>query len=335
MASGYVKIYGSILGSSIWAEESDTRIVWITMLAMADAEGKVEASESGLARFANVTVERCRAALRRLADPDLDSKSPEYGGRRVEKVDGGWLILNYLKYREMRSPKQVAAAERQRAFRERNGAVTGVTSNESHSDVCATVAVAVDESVKPAVDDAAIVAELSVTGIWIARWANAAIAERWGEQVNVLRFDQAEQMAADLVLDGVSYEVVRDSIGQQCRKMSKPPSTPSYFLPGIRQAWQVELSRRDFKGAGLARAVAGQSSHGDPGSILVAIKHLAVEHQTQGSGIVRRIARQEVAKMGERVLAAFDAVGGAESILGANGQSWGFLVRDFGKALHG
>ena len=36
MSSGYVKIYGSILGSSVWAEAPSTRIVWITMLALAD-----------------------------------------------------------------------------------------------------------------------------------------------------------------------------------------------------------------------------------------------------------------------------------------------------------
>ncbi len=116
--TGYVKIYGSILGSSIWAEAMPTRIVWITMLAMADEHGKVEASTSGLARFANVTLAECREALKALAAPDTDSRTPDNDGRRVEKVDGGWLILNYLKYREMRSPKQVAEAERKARWRE-------------------------------------------------------------------------------------------------------------------------------------------------------------------------------------------------------------------------
>ncbi len=142
--SGYVKIYGSILGSSIWAEALPTRIVWITMLALADQNGRVEASVSGLARFANVTVKDCRKALVALASPDPDSKSPEHEGRRVEKVDGGWTILNYLKYREMRSPKQVADAERQKRWREGQRDA----SQESQS-VAATVDV--DEAVSVAV----------------------------------------------------------------------------------------------------------------------------------------------------------------------------------------
>lgn len=118
--SGYVKIYGSILGSSVWSETPTTRIVWITLLAMADQFGHVEASVSGLARFANVSTQECRKALAALSAPDPDSKSPEFEGRRVEKWERGWTILNYLTYREMRTPKQVADAERQATRREEN-----------------------------------------------------------------------------------------------------------------------------------------------------------------------------------------------------------------------
>ena len=133
--SGYVKIYGSILGSSVWAEAPTTRIVWITMLAMADATGKVEASVSGLARFANVTMAEARKALEALAAPDEDSKSKEYEGRRVKPTDGGWLILNYLKYREMRSAKQVAEALRKADYRARTTASdSGDMSQKSHGN---------------------------------------------------------------------------------------------------------------------------------------------------------------------------------------------------------
>ena len=113
----YVKLFGSILDSSIWAEEMPTRIVWITMLAMADAEGIVHASPSGLARRACVTPAECKAALKVLMAPDVESKSQEYGGRRIERVDGGWILLNYKKYRELRTRQQVMDAARQRRHR--------------------------------------------------------------------------------------------------------------------------------------------------------------------------------------------------------------------------
>ena len=36
----YVKLWSDLLDSSLWVQESpETRIVWITLLAMADADG--------------------------------------------------------------------------------------------------------------------------------------------------------------------------------------------------------------------------------------------------------------------------------------------------------
>ena len=97
----YVKLFSSILDSTIWAEGPETRIVWITMLAMADKDGDVRASASGLARRANVTPEAAHAAVEQLLAPDADSATPDYEGRRIEAQDGGWHILNYVKYREI------------------------------------------------------------------------------------------------------------------------------------------------------------------------------------------------------------------------------------------
>ena len=97
----YVKLFSSILDSTIWAEGPETRIVWITMLAMADKDGDVRCSPSGLARRANVTPEAAHAAVEQLLAPDADSATHDYEGRRIEAQGGGWHILNYVKYREI------------------------------------------------------------------------------------------------------------------------------------------------------------------------------------------------------------------------------------------
>lgn len=115
----FVKLFGSILDSSIWGEDNDTRILWITMLVMADANGVVRASTSGLVRRAHVSEEAFRRSIKILESPDLDSKNQDYGGRRVEKVDGGWMVLNYKKYREIRTMTQLRDAERQQRKRDR------------------------------------------------------------------------------------------------------------------------------------------------------------------------------------------------------------------------
>lgn len=98
--SGYTKLFSSIIASTIWREDNDTRIVWITMLAMADRYGVVEASVPGLADMARVTVDGARRSILKLSSPDPDSRSHEYDGRRIEEVEGGWRILNHGRYRE-------------------------------------------------------------------------------------------------------------------------------------------------------------------------------------------------------------------------------------------
>lgn len=98
---GFTKLFGTLITSTIWREDDKTRVVWITMLAMADKWGVVPASVPGLAAVANVETEDCRAALVRLSSPDADSRTKEREGRRIEEVDGGWRILNYAKYRAM------------------------------------------------------------------------------------------------------------------------------------------------------------------------------------------------------------------------------------------
>ena len=96
----YTKLDNGIVNSSIWCATSDTRIVWITLLAMSDAEGLVETSVPGLARIANVSIESCRTAIDYLQAPDPDSRSKEHQGRRIEQIAAGWFIINKAKYRD-------------------------------------------------------------------------------------------------------------------------------------------------------------------------------------------------------------------------------------------
>ena len=99
----YTKLFNSIITSTIWTEDDKTRIVWITMLAMADKNGEIQGSVPGLARVAGVPTEDCRAALAKFMMPDLDSRTKDDEGRRIEEIDGGWAMLNHAKYRAMAS----------------------------------------------------------------------------------------------------------------------------------------------------------------------------------------------------------------------------------------
>ncbi len=143
----YVKVHASILDSSVWLEDDRTRIVWFTLMAMANRDGIVEASVPGLANRARVPRRSCEAALEIFMAPDPDSRTPDHDGRRLEKVPGGWRLLNYEPYREKDSIEDAKAknAERQRRFRERHGDVTlrnvtDVTERDSNVTVTAPYA---------------------------------------------------------------------------------------------------------------------------------------------------------------------------------------------------
>lgn len=120
----FVKLDCGIIHSSLWAEDSDTKICWITLLLLADATGFVRAAASAIAREAGISAAAGRRALDLFSSPDDESRTPDNQGKRIEKIDGGYRVLNYEKYRE----RDYTNAERQRRYRQSRNTVTPVTS---------------------------------------------------------------------------------------------------------------------------------------------------------------------------------------------------------------
>lgn len=125
----YTKLHQSILESTVWSEDSDTRVVWITLLAMADRHGEVTSTIPGLARRANVTLEACQIALSKFLGPDPFSRTPDEDGRRLVPIDGGWHLLNYDKYRleASKDDRKAKNAARAKRYRDRKRNAESVT----------------------------------------------------------------------------------------------------------------------------------------------------------------------------------------------------------------
>ncbi len=99
-SGGFTLLWESILHSSIWVKESkETRLVWVTLLAKKDSQGRVTMSEVGLADLAKVTPAECKKSLEILLSPDKDDTSGVEEGRRLRKIPGGWEIVNHDDYR--------------------------------------------------------------------------------------------------------------------------------------------------------------------------------------------------------------------------------------------
>ena len=144
----FVKLDCGILNSTIWVDRL-ARELFITSLLMAEPRelieampqitvgqleytgwsvppgwyGFVEAAGPGIIARAGLDdrgplFAAAMEALTRLGDPEPDSRSHAFVGRRLVRVDGGFVVLNYIQYRE----KDSTAAERSRRWRERQKA---------------------------------------------------------------------------------------------------------------------------------------------------------------------------------------------------------------------
>jgi len=140
----FVKLDCGMLTSTLWIDR-EAREMMITALLMARPQeiaepmptikirslepddfivppgwyGFVPAAGSGIARSACLEIEPALDALERLAAVDQESRTPDHEGRRMVRVDGGFLILNYDKYRR----KDHTAPERMRRFRDKQKGV--------------------------------------------------------------------------------------------------------------------------------------------------------------------------------------------------------------------
>jgi len=136
----FVKLDCGMLDSTIWLDR-EARELFITALLMAVPfelkepapqirvqsleetgfivppgwYGRVEAAGSGIIHRAGMELQAGMAALVRLGEPEVDSRTPDFEGRRLVRVAGGYLALNFARYRE----KDHTAAERSKRYRQR------------------------------------------------------------------------------------------------------------------------------------------------------------------------------------------------------------------------
>lgn len=145
----YNKLFTKILDSSIWLAPDPVRLVWITLIAAMDEDGNcMFACAANVAARARVTVEQAEQALAAFEAPDRNSGDPENEGRRIERIPGGWHLLNAHKYRAMVTKAIIREQTRQRTakYRQRDAHVTHCDASERKSDVSVTPSGALAEA---------------------------------------------------------------------------------------------------------------------------------------------------------------------------------------------
>jgi hypothetical protein len=139
-AMPFVKLDTGILDSTLWIEKNQ-RDVFLTALLMAEPRefseslaqievdsmaetgfvvppgwyGFCAAAGAGIVRRSLTEHFAGMDALRALGNPDQESRSKAFEGRRMIRINGGYLILNFMSYRD----RDYGAAERMRKLRAR------------------------------------------------------------------------------------------------------------------------------------------------------------------------------------------------------------------------
>jgi hypothetical protein len=146
----YNKLFTKILDSSIWLAPDPHRLVWITLVAAMDEDSNAMfACAENLALRARVSLEDTKEAVQAFESPDPYGQEQEYSGRRIERIPGGWHILNGPKYRSMitRGLMREQNRERVRRFRERKAGSHVTPQSDSNVTVMQSEALAVSISV--------------------------------------------------------------------------------------------------------------------------------------------------------------------------------------------
>jgi hypothetical protein len=126
----WTPLFSKIVDSSIWTEPDFVVKVFLTMLALKDADQVVRYNAYGLAQRAHKTEKEVLDALKILSSPDKKRIEPQpHDGRRIQRVEDGWLLLNGQQYEDlMRSVNRKAykaAKQREYRLKKRGTAIAG------------------------------------------------------------------------------------------------------------------------------------------------------------------------------------------------------------------
>lgn len=118
----WAPLFSKIVDSSIWREPDAVVKVFITMLAKKGSDHIVRANAYMIGEWSKKSEKEVLDALKVLSSPDKRRIEPQpFDGRRIQKVEDGWLILNGQHYEDemRRVSRRAYKARKAREYRER------------------------------------------------------------------------------------------------------------------------------------------------------------------------------------------------------------------------
>jgi hypothetical protein len=102
----WTPLFSKIVDSSLWSAPDFVCKVFVTMMALKDADQVVRYNAYALGKKCwpgdPKAEKRALEALKYLSSPDKERIEPQpHEGRRIQKVEGGWLLLNGQEYEDL------------------------------------------------------------------------------------------------------------------------------------------------------------------------------------------------------------------------------------------
>jgi len=258
----YAPIFEEIVDSSVWCESDLVVKVFLTMLAKKRQDGVVYGTAFNIAQWAKKSEAEVLDALRILSAPDKRRLEPQpFEGRRIEKVEGGWLMLNAQKYqkRMMEMNKRHSHAEAQARLRakQKEGEQRSTWNHECYHADSRTV----------------------------LHWLNEKSGRHYREVDTNLKFISARLMEPDVTLDGVKLMIER-----QCRRW-KGTAQADYLRP------ETLFNKTKFDGyyAAKEQPIYDETSKPNPRNFGI---NISPEEQTKQ--VLAKQQREEAKRAAER-----------------------------------
>jgi len=239
------------------------------LIVLADPDGVVDMTHEALARITNVPMERIKAAITKLETPDLKSRTPDYEGIRLKRLDDhrdwGWLIVNYARFRgtATEEKRREQTRDRVRKFREKQTSRNALQPLQETRDSSSTLHTKTsDGNALHRVTSSSLCTSSSDSGSVQEGGGGEGIAAKYHKDARVILHALNEaagrhyrETDANLTIvsqrlkeDGVTTEGVLMMIQRQCQKW-KTTDMEEYLRP------ETLFAKRKFDGYYAARAI--------------------------------------------------------------------------------
>lgn len=128
MSGGFGKLFASMYDGTLYGRWQ-ALVTFQQLIILCDADGVVDMTPHAIAARTSIPLEIITQGIGELESPDPYSRTPDFDGRRLERLDEhrpwGWRIVNYLKYRDSRDLEAKRRADRERVAAKRAQAKNG------------------------------------------------------------------------------------------------------------------------------------------------------------------------------------------------------------------